>query len=154
MLFLAGLISVSFFFFKQKTAYEIRPCDWSSDVCSSDLNMSADAQVALGTALDAVLKRDGALAAQVIAGGGILDLHLESVEDAVARGHLGRKGTVPLEHGVQGRSERDLGVGRHGEELRLEPRELVVEMAVNPGPRPRGQPTLVGRPVHPNLPVM
>ena len=22
---------------KQKTAYEIRPCDWSSDVCSSDL---------------------------------------------------------------------------------------------------------------------
>ena len=26
-----------FFFFKQKTAYEIRNCDWSSDVCSSDL---------------------------------------------------------------------------------------------------------------------
>src|SRR5213596_2621095 len=25
------------FFFKQKTAYEIRPCDKSSDVCSSDL---------------------------------------------------------------------------------------------------------------------
>src|ERR1043165_8930126 len=25
------------FFFKQKTAYEIRPRDWSSDVCSSDL---------------------------------------------------------------------------------------------------------------------
>src|SRR5213596_2515799 len=25
------------FFFMQKTAYEIRPCDWSSDVCSSDL---------------------------------------------------------------------------------------------------------------------
>ena len=25
------------FFFKQKTAYEIRLCDWSSDVCSSDL---------------------------------------------------------------------------------------------------------------------
>ena len=26
-----------FFFFKQKTAYEIKECDWSSDVCSSDL---------------------------------------------------------------------------------------------------------------------
>ena len=26
-----------FFFFKQKTAYEIYQCDWSSDVCSSDL---------------------------------------------------------------------------------------------------------------------
>ena len=29
---------VFFFFFKQKTAYEIYQCDWSSDVCSSDLN--------------------------------------------------------------------------------------------------------------------
>src|SRR3546814_3632226 len=28
----------SFFFFKQKTAYEMRISDWSSDVCSSDLN--------------------------------------------------------------------------------------------------------------------
>ena len=27
---------VCFFFFKQKTAYEILTCDWSSDVCSSD----------------------------------------------------------------------------------------------------------------------
>src|SRR3546814_6010949 len=30
-------IFVSFFFFKQKTAYEMRISDWSSDVCSSDL---------------------------------------------------------------------------------------------------------------------
>ena len=28
---------VFFFFFKQKTAYEIGTGDWSSDVCSSDL---------------------------------------------------------------------------------------------------------------------
>src|SRR3546814_13999927 len=28
-----------FFFFKQKTAYEMRISDWSSDVCSSDLNL-------------------------------------------------------------------------------------------------------------------
>src|SRR3546814_7885172 len=28
---------VYFFFFKQKTAYEMRISDWSSDVCSSDL---------------------------------------------------------------------------------------------------------------------
>src|SRR3546814_5597029 len=27
-----------FFFFKQKTAYDMRMSDWSSDVCSSDLN--------------------------------------------------------------------------------------------------------------------
>src|SRR3546814_4712280 len=28
-----------FFFFKQKTAYEMRISDWSSDVCSSDLKL-------------------------------------------------------------------------------------------------------------------
>ena len=31
-----------FFFFKQKTAYEIYQCDWSSDVCSSDLWIGSD----------------------------------------------------------------------------------------------------------------
>ena len=30
---------VVFFFFKQQTAYELRNCDWSSDVCSSDLTI-------------------------------------------------------------------------------------------------------------------
>src|SRR3546814_8622770 len=30
-------MKVDFFFFKQKTAYEMRIRDWSSDVCSSDL---------------------------------------------------------------------------------------------------------------------
>src|SRR3546814_7225601 len=32
------LLLALFFFFKQKTAYEMRISDWSSDVCSSDLN--------------------------------------------------------------------------------------------------------------------
>src|SRR3546814_5523290 len=31
------LTDLFFFFFKQKTAYEMRISDWSSDVCSSDL---------------------------------------------------------------------------------------------------------------------
>src|SRR3546814_2178802 len=31
-----------FFFFKQKTAYELRISDWSSDVCSSDLGLVAE----------------------------------------------------------------------------------------------------------------
>src|SRR3546814_3451209 len=31
-----------FFFFKQKTAYEMRISDWSSDVCSSDLSRAGD----------------------------------------------------------------------------------------------------------------
>src|SRR3546814_3893665 len=33
-----------FFFFKQKTAYEMRISDWSSDVCSSDLSVVIPAQ--------------------------------------------------------------------------------------------------------------
>src|SRR3546814_15663067 len=33
------LMSYYFFFFKQKTAYEMRISDWSSDVCSSDLGI-------------------------------------------------------------------------------------------------------------------
>src|SRR3546814_3093153 len=39
MLFLLSLngVYLIFFFFKQKTAYEMRISDWSSDVCSSDL---------------------------------------------------------------------------------------------------------------------
>src|SRR3546814_8138578 len=32
-------LSLIFFFFKQKTAYEMRISDWSSDVCSSDLGV-------------------------------------------------------------------------------------------------------------------
>src|SRR3546814_1876492 len=32
-------VVISFFFFKQNTAYELRISDWSSDVCSSDLRM-------------------------------------------------------------------------------------------------------------------
>src|SRR3546814_6073763 len=39
---------VLFFFFKQKTAYEMRISDWSSDVCSSDLNRLDFALAELG----------------------------------------------------------------------------------------------------------
>src|SRR3546814_12088750 len=35
-----------FFFFKQKTAYEMRISDWSSDVCSSDLVRNAESLAA------------------------------------------------------------------------------------------------------------
>src|SRR3546814_8448208 len=37
-----------FFFFKQKTAYEMRISDWSSDVCSSDLRIVGYAQLQPG----------------------------------------------------------------------------------------------------------
>src|SRR3546814_15780767 len=40
-----------FFFFKQKTAYEMRISDWSSDVCSSDL---PDCLVACGPGVERI----------------------------------------------------------------------------------------------------
>src|SRR3546814_2305777 len=49
-----------FFFFKQKTAYEMRISDWSSDVCSSDLDCYSTAKGArkrtadIGVALETV----------------------------------------------------------------------------------------------------
>src|SRR3546814_15136166 len=39
---LLWLVFFCFFFFKQKTAYEMRISDWSSDVCSSDLILADD----------------------------------------------------------------------------------------------------------------
>src|SRR3546814_3631488 len=57
---------VLFFFFKQKTAYEMRISDWSSDVCSSDLHTELGRGAALQhideDALDAVLVEVAVLA--------------------------------------------------------------------------------------------
>src|SRR3546814_1533099 len=46
-----------YFFFKQKTAYEMRISDWSSDVCSSDLRDAGDVTAARLSRHDAALKR-------------------------------------------------------------------------------------------------
>src|SRR3546814_12390627 len=40
---------ICYFFFKQKTAYEMRISDWSSDVCSSDLKLLRDHGKAMKT---------------------------------------------------------------------------------------------------------
>src|SRR3546814_19598371 len=42
-----------FFFFKQKTAYEMRISDWSSDVCSSDLAAGPQPLLAVAAAVAA-----------------------------------------------------------------------------------------------------
>src|SRR3546814_17451270 len=65
-----------FFFFKQKTAYEMRISDWSSDVCSSDLIghigvAGADRQI-VGDAVD----RKGAVALVELQALGVLPAHL------------------------------------------------------------------------------
>src|SRR3546814_20835147 len=49
-----------FFFFKQKTAYERRISDWSSDVCSSDRRGHADKAVERGDELRHCRHRDAA----------------------------------------------------------------------------------------------
>src|SRR3546814_6885504 len=49
----SGCFVCFFFFFKQKTAYDMRISDWSSDVCSSDLDRRRGRRLA-----------DGALIAQ------------------------------------------------------------------------------------------
>src|SRR3546814_5098283 len=56
-----------FFFFKQKTAYEMRISDWSSDVCSSDLPRQGEGDQCLSPrqpdrGLDRRADRDGAAA--------------------------------------------------------------------------------------------
>src|SRR3546814_6670780 len=55
-----------FFFVKQKTAYEMRISDWSSDVCSSDLEfLDSDEFVVLDTTTTPELEAEG-LARDVI----------------------------------------------------------------------------------------
>src|SRR3546814_9796932 len=86
-----------FFFFKQKTAYEMRISDWSSDVCSSDLEHLAGAHrlVELHVADDAARHEAG-------------DLH-EADVDAVIAGHLQRHTLVLLGGIVEGRVDELAG---------------------------------------------
>src|SRR3546814_4625289 len=61
-----------FFFFKQKTAYEMRISDWSSDVCSSDLDVrhaSWHRQIARQR-MEARVRRQVVQRGQVARGGG------------------------------------------------------------------------------------
>src|SRR3546814_9202681 len=59
-----------FFFFKQKTAYEMRISDWSSDVCSSDLNADVNGE---RRTLWIVLLLNSAIAAAFLVTGAIGD---------------------------------------------------------------------------------
>src|SRR3546814_16391533 len=62
------------FFFKQKTAYEMRISDWSSDVCSSDLEDDSGSGVEeRGSRADGVLEVLGEAAVAIDPGEGSLD---------------------------------------------------------------------------------
>src|SRR5216117_1329561 len=76
-----------FFFFKQKTAYEIRKGDWSSDVCSSDLarrsksaRCSACTGGAIGSARPAPMNTD---------------VPVRSGSGSASKGTMGLKSTAP-----------------------------------------------------------
>src|SRR3546814_8464205 len=64
------LLCLVFFFFKQKTAYEMRISDWSSDVCSSDLSLAKHVANLCRTEVDFA---DGSLA-KVSSGDGRLEI--------------------------------------------------------------------------------
>src|SRR3546814_1777116 len=85
-----------FFFFKQKTAYEMRISDWSSDVCSSDLaavggeiERAAIARPAQGTAV--VIGAESQLARRAAGRGDEKDLLEARLEIALAIGAIGEE---------------------------------------------------------------
>src|SRR3546814_2998523 len=87
------------FFFKQKTAYEVRISDWSSDVCSSDLLAVPGEQVGGG--------------AGVLGDGELLDhLHQGVVEQDVVVG----AGVPAVGHGAHqiGARSEERRVGKEG----------------------------------------
>src|SRR3546814_5054655 len=94
-----------FFFFKQKTAYEMRISDWSSDVCSSDLSFCGLQRAAIladtafdfrAEMLDQPLDRPcGGVAERT--DGVAFDL-LGDVEQSVDLADVGVAGAQPLHH--------------------------------------------------------
>src|SRR3546814_2744009 len=69
---LCEIVCVFFFCFKQKTAYEMRISDWSSDVCSSDLSRTAG--------IIESLKQDGAEAETLARAGLPLDAYFSAAK--------------------------------------------------------------------------
>src|SRR3546814_13803567 len=63
------LLLIICFFFKQKTAYEMRISDWSSDVCSSDLRQLSEQPPGGSRARQPLLAGAGADEARQAAGG-------------------------------------------------------------------------------------
>src|SRR3546814_19542810 len=81
---LCDAIGISFFFFKQKTAYEMRISDWSSDVCSSDLDGETAFDLAEDHAFDALVGVEALL--QLLPG--FLAAGLVTADDGFALGIL------------------------------------------------------------------
>ena len=59
------MVGVFFFFFKQKTAYEIYQCDWSSDVCSSDLTSVRQTSIPISVLLGGMFLKEIGMGARL-----------------------------------------------------------------------------------------
>src|SRR3546814_2080805 len=95
-----GVVVVCFFF-KHKTAYELRISDWSSDVCASDLLVRVarrDQPGELGEALHQHLQRDGRGHRLENAGNGAFDLVLAAVEQFLEQLFAGTQADEPDRH--------------------------------------------------------
>src|SRR3546814_3134220 len=97
-----------FFCFKQKTAYEMRISDWSSDVCSSDLPSILDVAL-MGGDLKARIHRIGDVGFDVGRQGDLVEcggkvLRGDGVDAlALLRGHGDGLDRADAEHGLRGR---------------------------------------------------
>src|SRR3546814_14933753 len=92
-----------FFFFKQKTAYDMRISNWSSDVCSSDLLLNL--QTAGAVRLVLTLKHDDLDFGLVVNNRGIANLGRTQVQANATANSLFRQGyptrltvSVPTDH--------------------------------------------------------
>src|SRR3546814_10196819 len=114
-----------FFFFKQKTAYEMRISDWSSDVCSSDLPYSGfngtETTVSVNQRLDIGGRRKARMTL------GEAELAAQEYRFAIARANLGQQVRNLFALGVAARD--NLALARDNEdrarELSRVARELV-----------------------------
>src|SRR3546814_4141990 len=89
------LVVWCFFCFKQKTAYEMRISDWSSDVCSSDLLLEARAVGVAGEDVGVIARQRGdgerlAATARAEIDDGVARRGVQSGGGILARGEIGR----------------------------------------------------------------
>src|SRR3546814_11163243 len=93
MFFGAGCVLI-FFFFKQKTAYEMRISDWSSDVCSSDLTEPRIALIARLSAAHAESLPTDPAEPPLLAGGTLQRFSGTPIRPVVAGQHFGTAALV------------------------------------------------------------
>src|SRR3546814_2628098 len=125
------MLSYWFFFFKQKTAYEMRISDWSSDVCSSDLHAllqelqrTVDPELIVREGIDAMGQAHEPPAVGIV--GGELGRHPELAQGGkVERRPAGESRLQPLDYLVPRISIHAIKIARRSEEHTSELQSLM-----------------------------